>query len=98
MTISRHSMKYKIIEGYLNPYGKDVPNIEADHTQINQMVMNLIVNAVEAIKDRGTIIISTDEEEIHDFAEYKYIADELKPLTINHIAKTISCKAIGRVC
>jgi PAS domain S-box-containing protein len=58
---------------------KDESIIEADPTQINQMVMNLIVNAVEAIKDRGTIIISTDEEEIHDFAEYKFISDELKP-------------------
>ncbi len=58
---------------------KDTANIEGDPTQINQMVMNLIVNAVEAIKKQGTIIISTNVEEVHDFAEYKYISDKSKP-------------------
>ena len=38
----------------------DLPCIEADSTQIRQVVMNLIVNASEALEDReGTIEIST---------------------------------------
>ena len=39
---------------------EDVPPIEADTTQIRQIIMNLITNATEAIGDRGGIIsIST---------------------------------------
>ncbi|MEQ8190196.1 MAG: PAS domain S-box protein [Candidatus Eremiobacterota bacterium] len=41
-------------------FQKDLPAIEADATQIRQVIMNLIINASEAIKDKdGTISVST---------------------------------------
>jgi PAS domain S-box-containing protein len=41
---------------------KDLPAIEADPTQIQQVAMNLIINAAEAIDGGGTITISTRRE------------------------------------
>jgi signal transduction histidine kinase/CheY-like chemotaxis protein len=41
-------------------YGQHLPAVEADATQIRQIVMNLVINASEAIGDRsGTIDITT---------------------------------------
>ncbi|MEQ8172378.1 MAG: PAS domain S-box protein [Candidatus Eremiobacterota bacterium] len=41
-------------------FQKDIPLIEVDATQIRQVIMNLIINASEAIKDRdGLISVST---------------------------------------
>ncbi len=41
-------------------FQKDIPAIEADATQIRQVIMNLIINASEAIKDKdGVISVST---------------------------------------
>ena len=41
-------------------FQKDLPAIEADATQIRQVIMNLIINASEAIKDKdGVISVST---------------------------------------
>ncbi len=41
-------------------FGENVPIIKADPTQIRQVVMNLVINASDAIGDRsGTITIST---------------------------------------
>lgn len=41
-------------------FEKKLPNIEADSTQIQQVVMNLIVNASEAIGDKtGVILVKT---------------------------------------
>ena len=45
--------------------GDDLPTIEADATQIRQVVMNLITNASEAIGDRsGTISVTTSAMEV----------------------------------
>jgi PAS domain S-box-containing protein len=44
---------------------KGLPAIEADSTQIQQVVMNLLINAAEAIEDReGTVVLSTGVERI----------------------------------
>jgi len=39
---------------------KDINGIRADKNQIEQILMNLVINAQDAIKDNGTIIIATD--------------------------------------
>jgi signal transduction histidine kinase len=39
-----------------------LPLVEADPTQIRQVVLNLIVNAAEAVEDAGVITVETGEE------------------------------------
>ena len=43
---------------------RDLPAIEADPTQIQQVAMNLVINAAEAIEGAGTIKISTGRERL----------------------------------
>src|SRR5690606_19888319 len=41
--------------------GEELPTIDADATQINQVIMNLVTNAVEAIGDQpGTIQVRSE--------------------------------------
>ncbi len=39
--------------------GSDLANVEADRTQMSQVVMNLLLNAVEAVAPRGHVSIAT---------------------------------------
>ncbi len=60
---------------------EDIPAIEADATQIRQVVMNLIINASEALEDKnGVISISTG---VKDYTEKllnnNYIGEKLPP-------------------
>jgi signal transduction histidine kinase len=58
---------------------EDVPAIEADTTQIRQIIMNLITNATEAIGDRGGVIsISTGAVECdRAYLTETYLDDDL---------------------
>ncbi|PCI41978.1 MAG: hypothetical protein COB41_10105 [Proteobacteria bacterium] len=50
---------------------EQLPNINADEAQLQQIIMNLVINASDAIeKARGVITISTD----HMYADAKYLA------------------------
>ena len=40
-------------------FEQDLPDIEADINQIHQVLINLIVNSIQAIPDKGEITIST---------------------------------------
>lgn len=56
----------KIIE-FVEQYSADIPWIEGDHTQLHQAVLNLCVNARDAMPNGGTITIGIDvrsQEEI----------------------------------
>ena len=58
---------------------EDLPSLEADATQLQQIVMNLVINAAEAYGERGKgkVVISTASEPIlkgdHDFQPGEYI-------------------------
>ena len=56
LNIVNNEVKYKadIVKDY-----SDIPNIECIPAQLNQVFMNLLVNAAHAIKERGTITIKT---------------------------------------
>lgn len=41
-------------------YSPDLPEITADQAQMHQVLVNLVVNAIQAMPDGGTITISTD--------------------------------------
>ena len=48
--------------------------IDGEATSIQQVFMNLIVNAVEAIEERGTIVISTAEKEISSYDDFDIVS------------------------
>ena len=46
---------------------EDLPRVQADASQIQQIIMNLVINASEAIGDHpGTITVTTDETKIEE--------------------------------
>jgi signal transduction histidine kinase len=59
LNIARNELKYKA--EVVRNYG-ELPQVECVATQINQVILNLLVNAAQAIEDHGTISITTSVE------------------------------------
>jgi two-component system NtrC family sensor kinase len=59
LTIVQHQFKNKI--QVVKQYG-DIPPVDCHPNALNQVFMNLLVNAAQAIPDRGTITIKTSKE------------------------------------
>ncbi|MBI5091058.1 MAG: response regulator [Candidatus Hydrogenedentes bacterium] len=82
---------------YIEP---DLWDIEADPTQLSQIVMTLAINAVEAIEDEGRIVIVTRNIEIDgDFARTK---PGLRPgryacLTVEDTGQGMSAEALAHL-
>jgi two-component system, cell cycle sensor histidine kinase and response regulator CckA len=71
-------------------FAPDTPAIEADVTQLRQVVLNLITNASEALGDEsGAIAISTGEVDVgrSDLTEYAF-GDERQPGPYAHLEVT----------
>jgi PAS domain S-box-containing protein len=60
---------------------KDLPSVEADATQLQQIIMNLVINASDAIGDNnGTIAISTGEMDCDAaYLQENWLNDKLSP-------------------
>jgi signal transduction histidine kinase len=56
LTLLRHQLKNRIC--IVKEFG-EIPEIECLPNQLNQVFMNMLVNAAQAIKDRGTIKVKT---------------------------------------
>lgn len=85
-------------------FAPDLPAVEADATQIRQVVMNLIVNASEAIGDRsGVIAISTGLMDCdREYLAGTYVSEDLKegPYVFLEVADTgcgMSRQTLARV-
>lgn len=48
--------------GIVRSLAEDLPNIDADRSQIQQVLTNLIVNSIQAMPDGGTLTVSTSAE------------------------------------
>jgi signal transduction histidine kinase len=59
LNLARNEIKYK---ADVKRAFADLPQVQCVATQINQVILNLLVNAAQAIKDHGTITISTSAE------------------------------------
>lgn len=44
---------------FVRDFSPDVPNITADPAQLKQVFLNLVLNAIDAISERGTITVQT---------------------------------------
>ena len=73
------SISKKVVLKY--HFAKDLPAIEADATQMRQTIMNLIVNAAEAIGDRsGVISVTTGLAHCDaDYLRSCFAADGIQP-------------------
>jgi len=56
LTIARNVIKHK---AEIRKFYGDVPEIECSPSQINQVFLNLLTNAAQAIEERGEIVITT---------------------------------------
>ncbi len=45
----------------IKDFSNDLPDIKIDPSQINQVLVNLVVNAIQAMPDGGTLTIKTDK-------------------------------------
>jgi two-component system NtrC family sensor kinase len=50
----------------------DLPSIAADRSQLSQVILNLVVNAVQAMDERGTLTITTRFDPAHDAVEMAF--------------------------
>ncbi len=50
----------------------DLPVITADRSQLSQVILNLVVNAVQAMNERGTLTITTRMDAVHDAVEMAF--------------------------
>lgn len=66
LAIAANELKYKadVVKRY-----SAIPDIECIPSQLNQVFMNLLVNAAQAIDQRGTIAISTGSDEQYIWVE-----------------------------
>jgi len=60
--LKKVEFKAKHIE-VITQYNPDLPNILAESDPLRQVFGNILINAGDAITDKGTITISTDREE-----------------------------------
>jgi PAS domain S-box-containing protein len=68
LIIVHHELKHKAVVE--RNFG-DVPPISCNPSQLNQVYLNLLVNAVQAIKDKGTITITTFQKNDHVYIQFK---------------------------
>jgi PAS domain S-box-containing protein len=68
LSIAHHEVKHKVIVE--RNYG-DIPPISCNPRQLNQVYLNLLVNAIQAIKDKGTITITTFRKNGHVHIQFK---------------------------
>src|SRR5690606_20990919 len=59
LSVAANEIRYKAT--MIQEYG-DLPEIECNASQINQIILNLLVNAAQAIEQQGTITVRTGTE------------------------------------
>ena len=76
LNVAWHELKYKadIIKEF-----NDIPEIECVPSQLNQVFMNLMVNAAQALDNRGTIILRTKYQKNQVIVEIEDSGSGIKP-------------------
>ncbi|MHB9103385.1 MAG: ATP-binding protein [Sulfuricella sp.] len=94
LNIVNNETKYKA--EVIKEYG-DIPEVECLPSQLNQVFMNLLVNASHAIEEHGTITIRTGKEGNEVWVE---VADTGKGIVSEHLQKIFdpffTTKPIGK--
>jgi signal transduction histidine kinase len=94
LNIVWNDLKYKV--ELIKHYG-DIPQIECLPSQLNQVFMNILVNAGHAIEERGQITVATHQQ--GDFV-YIEISDTGKGIAPENLARVFepffTTKAVGK--
>jgi signal transduction histidine kinase len=82
LNVARNEIKYKaeVIKEYAG-----IPEIECMPSQLNQVFMNLMVNAAHAIESHGTITLRTGQEEGKVWVEVQDTGAGIKPEHLGRI-------------
>ncbi len=64
---------------FVTHFGEEEIMIDGEPTAVQQVFMNILVNAVESIEDRGTIDIETSLEEVHDLSSFYIVGKAAEP-------------------
>ncbi len=68
LTMVHHELKNKVV--IERSFG-DVPPISCYPSQLNQVFLNLLINAIQAIEDEGTITITTLQKDDHAYIQFR---------------------------
>jgi PAS domain S-box-containing protein len=93
LNVAWHELKYKseIIKEF-----DDIPDIECIPSQLNQVFMNLMVNAAQALNIRGTIILRTKHEKNQVIIEIEDNGSGIKPENLKRLFEPFfTTKPIG---
>lgn len=77
-----NEIKYKAV--VIREYG-GIPDIECIPSQLNQVFMNLLINAAQAIKERGQIIIRTGHDDASVWVEITDTGSGIAPENLKRI-------------
>ncbi len=81
LVIAKNALKYKVT--VKKEYG-DIPHISCSPSQINQVLLNLLVNSAQAIENKGIILIKTYHDQNY---VYVVIQDNGKGIAREHLQK-----------
>ncbi len=94
LNIVNNELKYKAV--LVKQYGY-IPEVECLLPQLNQVFMNLLVNAAHAIEDHGTITISTGQQGEEVFVKISDTGKGIAPEHINKIFEPFfTTKPVGK--
>lgn len=89
-----NELKYKA--EVVKEYGK-IPDIECFPSQLNQVFMNLLVNAAHAIQDRGRVTIRTGHDDAFVWVEVEDTGGGIRPELLGRIFEPFfTTKPVGK--
>jgi signal transduction histidine kinase len=71
--------------------------VKVDAGQINQLVMNLIINAAEAINNTGTVVMTTRIEEVAGTVEHRLAPGNYARLRVSDTGCGMDEDTLGRI-
>lgn len=94
LNVASNEIKYKAV--VLKEFGK-LPQIECNASQINQVILNLVINAAQAIADTGTITISTGTQGSDVWLEVQDSGKGMEPNVVERVFEPFfTTKAVGQ--
>ena len=94
LNIVRNELKYKA--DVVRAFG-ELPLVECRPSQLNQVFLNLLVNAAQAIRQRGTIRVATGREGNSVWVEVADDGDGIRPEHVSRVFDPFfTTKAVGQ--
>lgn len=82
LNVAWHELKYKV--EVVKAFG-EIPHVECVPSQINQVLMNMMVNAAHAIAERGVLTLSTGTKDQNVWVEIEDTGSGISPEHLNKL-------------